>query len=57
MILSVPTRLILRFVALFYVVMLLIVPLGAILWRTFQPGLGAFWDSITTPAAQSALSL
>ena len=57
MILSVPTRLILRFVALFYVVMLLIVPLGAILWRTFEPGLGAFWDSITTPAAQSALSL
>jgi sulfate/thiosulfate transport system permease protein len=54
---TMPTRLILRFVALFYVVALLIVPLGSILWRTFAPGLGAFWASITTPAAQSALSL
>jgi sulfate transport system permease protein len=57
MTLSAPTRLILRIAALCYVVALLIVPLGAILWRTFEPGLGAFWGSITTPAAQAALSL
>ena len=57
MTLSLPTKLILRVIALCYVTALLIVPLGAILWQTFAPGLGAFWASITTPAAQSALSL
>lgn len=48
---------ILRVIALLYIVALLLVPLGAILWRTFAPGLGEFWGSITTPAAQSALQL
>ncbi|MGB3485698.1 MAG: sulfate ABC transporter permease subunit CysW [Mycobacterium sp.] len=57
MILSTPTRLILRIVASLYIFALLVVPLGSILWRSFGAGLGAFWDSITTPAAQSALSL
>ncbi len=38
-------------------VLLLIVPVGLILWRTFQPGVGAFFESITTPAAVSALQL
>lgn len=57
MTLSLPTRLILRIVASLYIVALLIIPLGAILWQTFAPGLGAFWASITTPAAQSALQL
>jgi sulfate transport system permease protein len=28
-----------------------------ILWRTFEPGLGAFFESISTPAALSALQL
>ena len=37
--------------------LLLIVPVGLILWRTFAPGVGAFFDSITTPAAVSALQL
>lgn len=54
---STPTRLILRFVALVYIVALLVVPLGAILWRSFAPGVGAFFASISTPAAQSALQL
>ena len=57
MTLSIPTRLILRLIAIVYIFALLIVPLGAILWQTFAPGLGEFWASITTPAAQSALSL
>ncbi|MDZ4232489.1 MAG: sulfate ABC transporter permease subunit [Dietzia sp.] len=57
MTLSLPTRLILRVIASLYIVALLIIPLGAILWQTFAPGLGAFWGSITTPAAQSALQL
>jgi sulfate transport system permease protein len=40
-----------------YLVLLLIVPVGLILWRTFTPGIGAFFESITTPAAVSALQL
>jgi sulfate transport system permease protein len=36
---------------------LLVVPVGLILWRTFAPGIGEFIESITTPAAISALQL
>ncbi len=57
MILSKPARLTLRLIASAYIFALLVVPLGAILWRAFAPGLGEFWASITTPAAQSALQL
>jgi sulfate/thiosulfate transport system permease protein len=55
--LSTPTRYLLRYVALGYLLLLLIVPVGLILWRTFAPGIGAFFESITTPAAVSALQL
>jgi len=55
--LSTPTRYLLRYVALGYLLLLLIVPVGLILWRTFAPGVGAFFESITTPAALSALQL
>ena len=44
-------------IALAYLLLLLIVPVGLILWRTFTPGVGAFVESITTPAAISALQL
>ena len=47
----------LRTVALGYLLILLIVPLGMILWRTFGNGIGAFFESISTPAAISALNL
>lgn len=57
MILSPATRYVLRFFALGYLLVLLVVPVGLILWRTFAPGIGAFVDSITTPAAVSALQL
>lgn len=50
-------RRLLRFVALGYVVVLLVVPVGLILWRSLSPGLGEFVGSITTPAAISALQL
>jgi sulfate transport system permease protein len=50
-------RYLLRYVALGYLLLLLIVPVGLILWRTFAPGIGAFFESITTPAAVSALQL
>jgi sulfate transport system permease protein len=57
MTLSPAVRLLLRYAALLYLLVLLIVPVGLILYRTFAPGLGAFFTSISTPAAQSALSL
>ena len=47
----------LRYLALAYVGILVIVPVALILWRTFAPGIGAFFESITTPAALSALQL
>ena len=50
-------RLLLRCTVLCYIGVLVVVPVGLILWRTFEPGLGQFWDWITTPAAISALQL
>ena len=54
---STGTRLTLRTVALGYLFALLAVPIGLILWRAFGGGLGAFIDSVRTPAAISALNL
>ena len=57
MILSRGVRYLLRCLALGYLFLLLIVPVGLILWRTFEPGVGAFFASVSTPAAISALHL
>ena len=57
MILSPLARRLARLVALAYLLVLVAVPVGLILWRTLAPGFGAFADSITTPAAISALRL
>ena len=57
MILSRTVRYLLRYVALAYLFVLLIIPVGLILWRTFAPGIGVFVENITTPAAISALQL
>ncbi|MCW3023351.1 MAG: cysW, partial [Conexibacter sp.] len=46
-----------RFVALAYLALLLLVPIGIVLYRTFEPGVGEVWSSITTPAATSAFWL
>lgn len=46
-----------RYAAVGYVVLLVIVPVGLILMRTFAPGIGAFVGSVTTPAAVAALQL
>jgi sulfate transport system permease protein len=54
---STKSRIGLRSVALAYLFVLLVVPIGVILTRTFENGIGAFIDSITTPAAVSALNL
>jgi sulfate/thiosulfate transport system permease protein len=56
-ILSRGVRYLLRYIALGYLFLLLLVPVGLILWRTFTPGVGAFFESISTPAAVSALQL
>jgi sulfate/thiosulfate transport system permease protein len=55
--LSPAMRYLTRYVALGYLFVLLVVPVGLILWRTFTPGIGACVESITTPAAISALQL
>jgi sulfate/thiosulfate transport system permease protein len=47
----------LRFVAVAYIVGLVLVPVALILWRSFAPGVGEFVAQITTPAAISALQL
>ncbi|UUO03516.1 sulfate ABC transporter permease subunit CysW [Mycolicibacterium novocastrense] len=57
MILSPAVKHLLRYLALAYVIILVVVPVGLILWRTFSPGVGAFIGSISTPAAISALNL
>jgi sulfate transport system permease protein len=57
MILSRSVRYLLRYLALAYVLVLVVVPVGLILWRTLEPGFGEFVASITTPAAVSALQL
>lgn len=56
--LSGSTRITLRAVALLYLFGLLVVPIVIILFRTFENGIGAFIQSISTPpAAISALNL
>jgi sulfate transport system permease protein len=47
----------LRTVAVAYVGVLVLLPLGAILWRTVRQGGGAFWDAISSPQAQEAFRL
>lgn len=51
------TRIGVRTVALGYLAALLGVPVGLVFWRTFEPGIGAVYDSVTTPAAISAFWL
>jgi sulfate transport system permease protein len=47
----------LRSVALIYFVALLLAPVGLVFYRTFENGVGAVIDAITTPAAISAFWL
>ncbi|NLV78363.1 MAG: sulfate ABC transporter permease subunit CysW [Rhodococcus sp.] len=55
--LSRPAWISLRAVALGYLTVLLLVPIGVILYRSFEHGIVAFVESISTPAAISALNL
>jgi sulfate transport system permease protein len=51
------SRIALRVTALSYLALLLLAPVGLVFYRTFQHGLGAVYDSVTTPAAISAFWL
>ncbi len=44
----------LRSAALLYLLMLLVLPLLLIVYRTFENGLGTFWESLTSPSALHA---
>ena len=47
----------LRAIALIYVFVLVVIPMGVITTRTLRQGLGAFWDAISSPQAVSAFRL
>ena len=47
----------LRVVTVLWVGILVVVPLCVILWRTFQPGLGAFFAALSTPEAVHAFQV
>jgi sulfate/thiosulfate transport system permease protein len=50
-------RLGLRAIALGYLALLLVLPVGFVFFKTFEHGLAAAWDSVTTPAATHAFWL
>jgi sulfate/thiosulfate transport system permease protein len=51
------SRLGLRFFAVGYLSMLLLIPIGMIFYRAFEHGAAAAWDSVTTPEALHAFYL
>jgi sulfate transport system permease protein len=50
----VPARYALRFTALGYLALLLVLPVAMVFRRAFENGAGAAWDSVTTPEAKHA---
>ncbi|HEX8802568.1 MAG TPA: sulfate ABC transporter permease subunit [Acidimicrobiales bacterium] len=46
-----------RFVALAYLAILLVVPVGLVAWRTFENGLGPVWDALSSPFATHAFTV
>lgn len=52
-----PTRYLLRTVALAYVGVLVLLPLGTVFWRTFENGAGPVWDAINHPDVWHAFRL
>jgi sulfate transport system permease protein len=51
------SKLTLRVVALGYLALLLAIPVAMVFYRTFEHGVGAAFDAVTTPAAQHAFWL
>jgi sulfate/thiosulfate transport system permease protein len=50
-------RLTLRFVALGYLALILVLPVGAVVWRAFGGGVAPVWQAVTTPDALHAFWL
>jgi sulfate/thiosulfate transport system permease protein len=50
-------RVALRSVALAYLALLIVAPVGLVFYRTFEHGFAAAWHAVTTPAAQHAFWL
>ena len=50
-------RYVLRTAGLAYLALLLLGPLGVVVWRTFEQGFGTALDAVTTPEAQAAFWL
>jgi sulfate transport system permease protein len=44
-------------VVLLYLSVIVLIPLGAVVWHAFDSGLSGFWQSVTTPEASSTLKL
>ena len=51
------SKYVLRFGAIGYLLMLLLIPVGLVFYRAFQHGLGPAWDAVTTPGAAHAFWL
>src|SRR2546423_7482372 len=51
------SRLTLRTIALGYLAVLLVAPVGFVFYKTFEHGFAAAWNSVTTPEAQHAFWL
>jgi sulfate/thiosulfate transport system permease protein len=51
------SKYVLRFLALGYLALLLLIPVGLVFVNAFQDGIGAAWDAVTTPEAQHAFYL
>ena len=51
------SRYVLRFSALGYLALLLLIPLGMVFYRAFEHGFAAAWDAVTAPDAVHALWL
>ena len=44
-------------IATLWLSLLVLIPLGAVVWRGQRDGIGSFWDAITTPQAAAAIRL
>ena len=51
------SRYALRTVAIGYLLALIAIPVGMVFYRTFEKGIGAAWEAVTTPPAQHAFYL
>jgi sulfate transport system permease protein len=52
-----PTRYLLRLLAVVYVGLLVLLPLGTVIYRTFENGVGAVWTSLNHPDVWHAFKL